>query len=193
MSVRPLVLLISYKFLVGLRVKISSGRHLPVGISRLITAPNVFIRNEIAGKNKKLTNKITRTNSIAFLLVSAMLIFYTIYMDVKIGCDIVSVARFEQSAKEGGKEFLNKIFSSSELAFAERIETLAGMFAAKESVMKALGLKAGDWQKIEIRKNSNGRPVVKILDSSKKILSQDISISHDGEYAMAVAIFYLCY
>ena len=110
-------------------------------------------------------------------------------MKLKIGCDIVQITRFERSAGKGGKEFLDRVFSASELANAPAVATLAGMFAAKEAVMKALKMKAGDWHKIEIKKDENGRPEVKLLELDKRVMSRDMSISHDGEYAMAVAIF----
>lgn len=116
-------------------------------------------------------------------------------MSLKVGCDIISIGRFEQSTKNGGQEFLHRIFSASELANSPKIETLAGMFAAKEAVIKALGealkLKAGDWKKIVIMKKSHGRPEVQLHEFNDKILSRDISISHDKEYAMAVAVFIL--
>jgi len=106
-------------------------------------------------------------------------------MIIKTGCDIVEIARFEKSMK--GR--LDTVFSTHELAGAPTMETLAGMFAAKEAIIKALEMKAGDWQEIEIVKNKSGRPEAKLLEVHSKILSHDISISHDGGYAMAVAIF----
>jgi phosphopantetheine--protein transferase-like protein len=69
------------------------------------------------------------------------------------------------------------------------LERLAGIFAAKEAVLKALELKAGSWKKIEVRKTKEGRPEVRLIGLDKNIKSQDISISHDGQYAVAVAIF----
>lgn len=88
-----------------------------------------------------------------------------------------------------------KIFTQAELAGASKPENLAGIFAAKEAVIKALGkvlkLKAGDWKKIEIIKKRNGRPEVQLHEFNDKILSRDVSISHDKEYAMAVVVFIL--
>lgn len=120
-------------------------------------------------------------------------------MEVKIGCDLVNIKKFKKSAQRGESKFLNKIFSPSELAGSPKMETLAGIFAAKEAVIKALAaegeprhrreLKAGDWHKIEIVKNKNGRPKAKLSESHMKIISNDISISHDGEYAVAIAVF----
>jgi len=110
-------------------------------------------------------------------------------MGVRIGCDLTDIKRFKKSVKNGGPRFLGRIFSRHELSQNSSIQSLAGVFAAKEAVLKALALKAGNWKKIEIVKTQNGRPEVKLSELNKKIISQDISISHDGEYAMAVAIF----
>ena len=52
-------------------------------------------------------------------------------------------------------------------------------------------LPAGSWQRIEIEKGKTGRPMAKLSGVEENIASQDISISHDGEYVMAVAVF-LC-
>lgn len=132
-------------------------------------------------------------------------------MKVRVGCDIVNIKKFKKSVQRGRSKFLDKIFFSCELAGNPKIETLAGIFAAKEAVIKALAaegpastrlgeageprhrreLKAGDWHKIEIMKNKNGRPCVKLAETPVKIISQDISISHNGEYAVAVAVFLL--
>ncbi len=121
----------------------------------------------------------------------------------------MEITRFKKSVERGGGKFLDKIFTPRELAVSEKIdpvrgredsqrastsngiESLAGIFAAKEAVIKALGGKAGDWHKIEIIKNKNGRPEIKLLELNvnDKIISQDISISHDGDYAIAVVIF----
>lgn len=86
---------------------------------------------------------------------------------------------------------MDKIFSTSELAGTSTPASLAGRFAAKEAVIKALEMKAGDWLKIEIRKEKSGRPQVKLLELNKRIVSQDVSISHDGVYAMAVVVLLL--
>lgn len=106
---------------------------------------------------------------------------------MKIGCDIVYIPRF-QKVLVRTPAMRSRIFLPQEEKGAS-YEKLAGIFAAKEAIIKASGLKAGDWLKIEIVKDKNGRPGIKLENLNKKIVSQDISISHDGEYAMAVVIF----
>ncbi len=109
-------------------------------------------------------------------------------MEVKIGTDIVSIKRFQSLISE---KSLERLFLPSEL-HDRKPEHLAGIFAAKESVMKALGIPAGTWQKIEIIYEKNGRPKLNLalgLIAGKSISSSDLSISHDGEYAIASAVF----
>lgn len=103
------------------------------------------------------------------------------------GCDLVSLVRFKKILART-PAMGNRIFLSSEQKSASP-ESLAGIFAAKEAVIKALRLKAGDWRKIEVIKDKDGRPRIKLLNPGKKIISQDISISHDGKYVFAVAVF----
>ena len=110
-------------------------------------------------------------------------------MMIKTGCDVVHIDRFQKSAENGGEHFLNNIFSTHELAAATNTKSLAGIFAAKEAVLKALELKPGEWKKIEIVKNDSGRPKAMLSDLKDKISSHDISVSHDGDYAFATAVF----
>lgn len=111
-------------------------------------------------------------------------------MMVKVGCDIVNIKRFERSVENGGGKFLDRIFSSYELARSSKAETLAGIFAAKEAVIKALGINAGKWQEIEIRHQKNGKPTLNLKGFVKeKEYIHDLSIAHDGDYAMAWVCF----
>lgn len=104
-------------------------------------------------------------------------------MKIKIGCDIVKIDRFRNL----NSNVLNKIFHKNELK-NKKPETLAGIFAAKESCKKVFnGLK---WHDIEIKKGKNGKPNL-IIVKDKNIQSFDLSISHDGDYALAYAVFIL--
>jgi phosphopantetheine--protein transferase-like protein len=102
-------------------------------------------------------------------------------MKVKVGCDIARIKRFERL----DNKVLDKIFNKNELK-NKRAESLAGIFAAKESVKKVFN--DLDWHDIEIKKEKSGKPLL-ILHKKKEALSYDISISHDGKYAFAVAAF----
>lgn len=108
-------------------------------------------------------------------------------LNVKVGCDIVEIQRF----KNMGMNSVKKIFYKDEIKKSNP-ETLAGLFAAKESCKKVFSkLK---WHDIKIRKLKSGKPIL-ILNAKAlkevKIISSDISISHDGQYAIATAVFLL--
>ncbi|MBT4855668.1 holo-ACP synthase [bacterium] len=113
-------------------------------------------------------------------------------MRIKVGCDLVYVPRFKE--KIIGAEFiLEKVFTPYEVARSYSQESLAGRFALKEAVMKALGIPAGKWLEIEVVNDTKGKPYCKFLSQEIQlsILGQDVSISHDGEYAMAMSVFIL--
>ncbi len=118
-------------------------------------------------------------------------------MQIKTGCDLVFIPKFIKSSNKfinlNNNIFLEKIFTSYELSTNNNLTSLAGKFAAKESIIKALDfLNAGDWLNIEIIKLKSGKPIIKLLDSNNlKIVSSDISISHDNSYALATCCFLL--
>ena len=115
------------------------------------------------------------------------------------GVDIVKIDRFEKHIDD--LKFLNKNFSSAEQEYISKKqnkkETLAGLFCAKEALLKALGLGIGaglDLRDISILHNEQGRPVVDITAkvfyylNAKNCNQISISISHDGEYAVAFCV-----
>ncbi|MCH8049591.1 4'-phosphopantetheinyl transferase superfamily protein [Patescibacteria group bacterium] len=108
---------------------------------------------------------------------------------VRIGCDTVHIPRFT-SVMTRTPATRERLFLPEEENDASW-ESLAGIFALKEAVMKALELQPGCWQDIQVVKHGNGRPEVILddLDFYWNITSQDVSISHDGDQAFAVAIF----
>ena len=104
-------------------------------------------------------------------------------MQIKIGTDIVKIKRF----KAIDNKTLNKIFHKTELK-NKKPEVLAGIFAAKESCKKVFNKL--NWLDIEIIKTRTGKPNL-LLNIKENIISYDVSISHDGEYAIASVVFLL--
>ena len=102
---------------------------------------------------------------------------------IRIGCDIVEIEKITKLDESA----LKKIFHKREL-MNKKPESLAGIFAAKESCKKVFNYLS--WHDIEIKTEKNGKPILK-LTKIKNITSCDISISHDGEYAFATAVFLL--
>jgi len=114
-----------------------------------------------------------------------------------IGIDIVSIERFSRCISgEYGNSLLEKIFTVEELRslvhgpVSRRAERLAGRFAVKEAIIKASGggLGIGDLTRIEIVNDAKGSLHVTIRDSSRPAGEYEISLSHDGGFAVGVAI-----
>lgn len=102
------------------------------------------------------------------------------------GIDVVDIKDFERSLKNGGQNFLNKLFTKKEQQ-NKNIVHLAGIFAAKEAVLKALSLKPGKWLETEILYEKTGRPYVHFYKDIKS-KSFDLSISHTKTTAVAVFV-----
>lgn len=119
-------------------------------------------------------------------------------MILGIGNDIVEVARIKKSMERHQKRFLDRVFTSHEqnycLSRKEPSLHLAGRFAAKEAIVKALGtgfVKDITWLDIEIRNTPEGKPYPVFsqqLQAFFPSLNVFISISHCDQYATAFAI-----
>jgi len=114
--------------------------------------------------------------------------------------DIIEVARIHRATARWGDGFLSRVFTPGERRHAgvSRIsaERLAGRFAAKEAVMKALGLgwNRMAWREIEIGGDAEGRPVVRLSGRAARVASKLgvraclVSISHTRDLAVAHAV-----
>src|SRR5436853_7333538 len=90
-------------------------------------------------------------------------------MILGIGSDIIDVRRIEKVIERHGERFLDRIFTETERARAERrakrAETYAKRFAAKEACSKALGtgMRAGVWWRgMGVVNLPSGRPTMKL-------------------------------
>jgi holo-[acyl-carrier protein] synthase len=90
-------------------------------------------------------------------------------MILGIGSDLIDIRRIEQTIARYGDRFLDRIFTEVERAKAERranrIETYAKRFAAKEACAKALGtgLRAGVfWRDMGVVNMPSGRPTMRL-------------------------------
>jgi holo-[acyl-carrier protein] synthase len=118
---------------------------------------------------------------------------------IGVGIDIVEIRRIK-SAMESNERFLEKIFTSGELEYLRsrnlRPEYVAGRFAAKEAVSKALGtgFRGFDFKDIEIDRTTLGKPLVILKGKAKLIAKKEgqynihLSISHGEDSAVAYAI-----
>ena len=111
-------------------------------------------------------------------------------MKISVGNDIVNITRFENKIMKN-KNILGKIFLPSEIKDKD-VKHLAGLFAAKESVTKALNLKPGKWLDIEISYEKDGKPKVNLSSELRNhIQDYSLSIAHDGKYALATMVVLL--
>ena len=122
-------------------------------------------------------------------------------MIVGCGIDLVKVERIEKIIKRWGNSFTSRIFTSLEGEYCEKkkinkFQSYAGRFAAKEALLKSLGLglKGANWKEIEVRNDELGQPIIDISGKLKNIASAKgvskyfVSISHTKEYAIAQVI-----
>ena len=113
------------------------------------------------------------------------------------GIDVVELPRFRQTLRRGGAAFMRRVFTPREAAYAKarkrtRLLHLAGRFAAKEAVIKAVSQvdpsRTLAMKQIEIRNDRLGRPSITLHDRSRKRLTLHISLSHVDTVAVASAI-----
>jgi len=113
-------------------------------------------------------------------------------MFIGTGVDITEVRRIRSAAEKWGNDFLERVFTEQELKKAKNkssfYQHLAGRFAAKEAVFKAVGDASLSWQDIQIDNDENGKPLCMFLDKKKRRINVYISISHVKTYAVASAV-----
>lgn len=114
-----------------------------------------------------------------------------------LGVDIIEISRIGIICQKWGERFLHRIYTERELAFSRgRIPQLAGRFAAKEAVMKALGTgtRGVSWKEIEVVRKRGGPPNVILHGRAKaramnmRITNISLSTSHSRDYAIAMVI-----
>ena len=117
------------------------------------------------------------------------------------GIDLVDCRRIEEMIKRHGEQFVERIFTAKEQAYAEankdRIEKLAGRFAAKEAVLKLMGTGWRGkiaWTDIEVVNNPAGQPEVRLCGEVEKLADKlgikhiSVSITHTANFAIASAV-----
>jgi len=115
-----------------------------------------------------------------------------------IGVDIIEIERIKRGVERSGTNFLEKIFTGTEIDYCnnkhDRYQHLAARFAAKEAVSKALatGLQRGfGWKDIEVVNDELGKPQVVLHGPLRSKLSGAsilLSISHSDTHVVAMAV-----
>ena len=117
------------------------------------------------------------------------------------GIDLVDCPRIEEMIERHGERFIKRVFTAAEQAYAEtkknKIEKLAGRFAAKEAILKLMGTGWRGkiaWTDIEIINNAAGQPEVTLAGEVRKIAEGlgikhvSVSITHTANFAIASAV-----
>jgi len=126
-------------------------------------------------------------------------------MILGVGSDLVDVRRIERVIADHGDRFIQRIFTETERAKAERranrIETYAKRFAAKEACAKALGTGFRNgvfWRDLGVVNLPSGRPTMRLTGGALERLHAitppgheariDLTITDEGPMAQALVI-----
>lgn len=116
-----------------------------------------------------------------------------------IGIDIIEIDRIEKVLKRTPR-FLERNFTEKEIAYFEqknfKSESIAGNFASKEAISKAIGtgIRGFNLRDIEVLRDELGKPIVNTYNNLKEICIKynikeiKVSISHSENYAVANSI-----
>ena len=119
-------------------------------------------------------------------------------MILGIGTDIIEIDRIKKAIINTPK-FLDKLFTERELKQFNldnpRIESIAGNFAVKEAVSKALGtgMREIGFKDIEVFRDNLGKPFIEVSEKIDKVIKEEnynfhVSISHNKTSAIAFVI-----
>lgn len=121
---------------------------------------------------------------------------------IGLGTDLVEIERLRASIERSGEPFLARVYAPEELACVpttevRRMEFLAGRWAAKEALSKALGTGIGakcHMNEVCVLNDGAGRPVMTLSGEAKAtaeamgVTQVLVSISHERGFAMATVV-----
>jgi len=119
-------------------------------------------------------------------------------MIIGIGTDIIEISRIEK-AMNRTSSFIERSFTDSEIQYFKskglKGNVVAGNFAAKEAISKAMGtgFRSFGLKDIEVLRDELGKPVVNLSEKIYRLLDVKkltihVSISHNKENAIAYAV-----
>ena len=118
-----------------------------------------------------------------------------------VGVDLVNVPGFEQQLEDTASGFVTHTFTPREQRLARDSRRLAARFAAKEAFIKAWSgsrthqpplLGSLDLREIEVVDDGYGRPALALHGTLASVVgpcTMSLSLSHDGDSAIAVVLF----
>jgi holo-[acyl-carrier protein] synthase len=129
-------------------------------------------------------------------------------MIVGLGTDLVHLPRIEGLYQKYGTRFLDRVLTFHEkqycmtpVSLKVKVARIGGRIAAKEAVVKALGIGIANlgnpqgtlWTHIELHREERQAPKIKLYKKAAEVAERIgiedwlISLTHDGDYAMAIA------
>jgi len=122
-------------------------------------------------------------------------------MIVGTGVDLAEVPRIRASIERFGRKFIERIYTTREIAYVERkankFERYAARFAAKEAGMKAIGTgwrHGVRWHDFEVANLVSGKPTLRFHGVAAQFAERlgvknvSLSMTHTKEYGMANVI-----
>ncbi len=120
-------------------------------------------------------------------------------MIVGVGLDLCLISRMEKALARSGGRFAARIFTPEERRYcegrAQPAQHFAARFAAKEAILKALGVPDGlSWHELEVGHQPSGGPHVLLHGAAAQAATQrgvsklHLSLTHQGDAACAVVI-----
>lgn len=115
---------------------------------------------------------------------------------VHLGVDLVAVARIRRALQRGKGGFLGRVFAASESDYIAQAEDAAlraaGMWAAKEAAVKALGTGFSDgigFHDVTVEHSRRGQPLLRVggrfEELAQGLVASSLSISHCACHAIA--------
>ena len=118
-----------------------------------------------------------------------------------IGTDITECLRIARMIERHGELFVNRVYTPGEIRYCQNrkqsTQHFAGRWAAKEAILKALGIgwrRGVAWRDVEVRNDPSGQPIVAVGGQVKEVVERLgvaqilITISHCRTHAVAYAI-----
>jgi holo-[acyl-carrier protein] synthase len=122
-------------------------------------------------------------------------------MIVGTGVDLAEVPRIRASIERYGPRFVDRIYTTAEIAYVEqkanKYERYAARFAAKEAGMKAIGTgwrRGVTWHDFEVANLPSGKPTLRLTGVAAQVAARlgvrqvSLSLTHTAEYGMAHVI-----
>lgn len=120
-------------------------------------------------------------------------------MVIGIGLDLVTVSRFARMITRHGDRLLDRLFTADERRYCETYahpaQHYAARFAAKEAMLKALGVPRGlRWHELEVVSSSSREPLIRLSGRAEEVARARgiqrmlVTLTHELDLAAAMVV-----